>query len=1028
MNASTKLRPSAGRAVTSCAQDGLWLLDHMAAHSVTWQVCRAYRVSGRFRPDALRAAWRAVLDRHEILRTTLVDVGGRPVPNIAPTELAESFTVVDLSRQAAADRDVQADRLCAKLAADPVGIAEGPAARLTVLRLTPTVHRVVLVLNRTVIDDCSVSILVDELSAYYADAVGAGAGHPVPAELAVGYADYARWQRDQESSPEFRRLLGWWTSALTPLPPPLALPVDRQRSAWPVTRGGELRFDWGEELGGRLAELCRSAGTTPFAVLLATFQTLLHRYSGEDRVAVAVPVAVRPPQFAGLVGPFDNLLVLSCDLAGAPTFRAVVGRAARAARAAFDHSALPFRHLVRALNPDRDPGRVPLCDAMLAFRDEQEAELRLAGVDARRYEVDAGLAAADLTLTVQRAAPSVAGSLAYRSDLFERASAAVILDQLHTLLVAGLTTPDTPVDELPMDSAHRVSATAGHLDQIAAAVPHQPVHELVRRCAQHTPAADAIISSGGALTYDELDRKAARVTGGLRALGIDGSTVAVRMQPGPNQVAASLGVLRAGGHLAWLSTGDTGERGRAVLAELRPACLLLEGDPAADELASWYRDELGGEVVDVTVPDRLGRGETVSPSDNRVELDQPAYVAYTSGSTGKPKGIIQSHGAFAQFVTWMATALQIRPGSRVAQWVAPEHDPSLCEVFATLVAGGTLYPVPQRIRVHPEKFVDWLVGERITFLQTVPSFARELVKVITGRGVAGRLGSLERLVLMGETLPGELANGLLTALPTVRLTNMYGPTETIAATWCEITGAVPGTVPIGRPIPGRHVLVLDDADRPCPTGVTGELVIRSPYVARGYVGDDASRGAFRPVAGLAGTGPEPVRCYRTGDLARRRWDGLLEFRGRRDLQVKLHGMRVELAEVEAALAEHDTVAECAVVPLRDQDGLVIQLVAYVVPRHARSGGSAAGATMWRAHLRRRFGTSMRLVSFETLSGGLPRNAAGKVDRRRLPAPRAGHADTTRMPRPSCNTVTDMSALMVSAVCATARPHDPVRQP
>ncbi|PZF96456.1 AMP-binding protein, partial [Micromonospora deserti] len=756
----------------------------------------------------------------------------------------------------------------------------------------------------------------------------------------------------------------------------------------PSAPAGLLPFAWGTALADRLAAFCRTREVSPAVVLLAALQAVLHRYGDDDRVSVVVPVPVLPPEFTGLVGPCDNLLVLCADLGGAPTFTEVLDRAAAGFRAATEHRELPFDRLVQALPVDRHPDRVPLCDVLLAVPGP-EAELRLAGADLRAAAVrDGGPTVADLVVTVRRTWPSVTGTLAYRGDRFEPASAAGLLGQVRTLLSAALDDPDTRLDRLPLDGP---PAPEPADDPDSAHLP--PVHETIRRHADRTPRAVAVAGADGRWTYGELERRAAALAVHLRALPVDGAPVAVRMAPGPWQLAASLAILRAGGHLVWFGTGDAGERGRAVLTELRPACLLRAGEDPGDELARWFRDDLGGRVLDVTAlpetPGPAGPEPTLAGDPGR----RTAYVAYTSGSTGRPKGIAQSHRAFAQFATWMAGALELGPGARVAQWVTPEHDPSLCEVFATLVGGGTLHPVPERIRVHPEKLVDWLVRERITFLQTVPSFARELLAVIAAREPADR-PALTRLVLMGEALPGQLVNGLRRALPATRLSNIYGPTETIAATWYDITGPVPATVPIGRSIPGRQVLVLDEADRPCPTGVTGEIVVRSPHVCDGYVGAATGHPAFRAPAGQpdGGTG---VRWYRTGDLARRRWDGLLEFRGRRDLQVKLLGTRVELADVEAALAAHDGVAECVVVPVTDRDGLVVRLTAYVVPRRRPDGTPVAGVSGWRAHLRRRFGTAMVLVSFETLPDRLPRTVAGKVDRRRLPAPRS--ASTGRIP-------------------------------
>lgn len=966
----------AGEVVASRAQEGLWLLEKLVPNTAAYRICRRYEVTGPLRIDDLGAAWRAVVARHETLRTTIVGTGGRPVQRIT-ADPAESFAFADLSHLSAPELDSYR----AGLVSESLTLEDGPLARLTVIQEAPRRFDVVLVLHRAVADEHSVSILVEELSENYTRACGASG--PV-----AQYADYARWERAQEETPEFGRLLEWWTSSMTPAPASPVLPTDRARSVRPVMSGDRLPFDWGSEIGRGLAEFSRSERVTPFVVLLAAFQSLLHRYGGEDRVAVGVPLSTRPGEFAGALGPFENLVVHQADFAGAPSFRELTRRVARVAQEASDHRMLGFRHLVRALEADRDPRRIPFCDAMFVLR-EPEAALELSGLEVRPRLLGTGTVGTDLTLTVDQVAPSVAGTLAFRDDLFGMEQASMVLAQLRVLLGAALAAPDVPLDELPLDTAYRGAATARATDRIDdAVVIDEPVQESVRRHAALAPDSAAVVWSGGVLTYGALEREVTMVADHLQAFDVAGAAVAVRMTPGARQVAASLGALRAGAHLIWLGTGELGERGRAVLSATPPACLLGEWDQDEDDLAHWYRDELGGRIVDIG---GVVRGGPVRQAGEPVAPQETAYIAYTSGSTGTPKGIPQTHLAFAQFVHWLAETCETGPGARVAQWVAPEHDPSLCEVFATLAAGGTLYPVPQKIRVHPGKLLDWLVSERITFLQTVPSFASELLKEIEDRGAGERLGALKCLVLMGEALPRELANALRAALPSVRLVNMYGPTETIAATWHEISSPVDGVVPIGEPIPGRQVLLLGDDDRPCPAGVTGEIVIRSPYVTRGYVGGGNGE-AFRPVRGL-GT---DVRCYRTGDLARLRWDGLLEFRGRRDLQVKLQGNRLELAEVEAALAEHDSVAECAVVSVSDERGLVVRLITYVRARKASPG--RADTETWRGHLRRRFGDAVRLISFEPVSAPLPRTAGGKVDRRRLPKPRA-RSLAARPPRP-----------------------------
>lgn len=499
----------------------------------------------------------------------------------------------------------------------------------------------------------------------------------------------------------------------------------------------------------------------------------------------------------------------------------------------------------------------------------------------------------------------------------------------------------------------------------------RPTHELVHRAVRERPHATALAWAGTSVSYRELERRAAAIGAALRSdrVPVAGAAVAVRMAPGPAYVAALLAVFDTGAHVVCLGARDEGERARSVLAELRPVCLLLDGRRAGDTVADFHEHELGGRVLDTSTidpgPVDPGLGDTgpVDPgtgdTDRQGALDPDgrAYVAYTSGSLGRPKGLTHTHRALSQFVTWFATEFRIGPGARVAQWAAPGYDAALCEVFAALVGGATLCPVPERMRADPGNLVEWLADERVTHLQTVPSFARRLLQAAHRRDPAAPPLVLGHVLLAGEVLTTELAAGLRAQWPAARVLNLYGPTESILATWFEVPreGVGTGAVPIGRSIPGRHVVVLDPDDRPCPAGVTGEIVIHSPHLAEGYTGG-----------------------YRTGDLGLSRPDGTLEFRGRRDRQVKVSGVRLELAEVEAALLTHESVLDCAVVAVPDEAGLVARLVAVVV------AAPGADPRAWRSHLRRRFGSMLLPLTHLTVDQ-LPRNVGGKVDRRQLTA-------------------------------------------
>lgn len=519
-------------------------------------------------------------------------------------------------------------------------------------------------------------------------------------------------------------------------------------------------------------------------------------------------------------------------------------------------------------------------------------------------------------------------------------------------------------------------------DRDLAAISQYAVHELVSRHAATHPHAAAL----DGVSYAELDAWAGRVARLLHEhCVLRARPVAVRLPAGAEHVAALLGVFKVGCHLLLLDSQSSTSRCKQLLSEIETTGLIVASEPDCEALTDWYRQERSGPVLQV--PSR--QDVSVDPlmgSNDETDLDAPAYVVYTSGTTGHPKRVAQSHRALSQMAVWMASEFRMGAGRRTAQWAATHYDASLCEIFGTLVAGGTLCPVPSEIRFDAGKVIEWIATEQINLFQTVPSFGRELLNAANSSPSRPNLSRLERLLFAGEPLAGQLVSSFATLIPGVRLVNLYGPTETILATWLDASGVTEEMMPVGKAIPGRILLVLDTDDQPCELGTIGEIVVCSTLLTCGYVGENPASGPrFDSV--LLGEGAEQKRvpCYRTGDLGRWRPDGTLEFHGRRDRQVKLNGIRVELVEIETALNKHPSVVDCAVVPQVGPNGLVQELVAYVVP--ASESGSAR---VWQAHLRAELGSSIVPSTFVEIAA-LPRNAGGKVDTGSLPAPQQRRA-------------------------------------
>ncbi|MCK7622568.1 non-ribosomal peptide synthase/polyketide synthase [Streptomyces sp. RS10V-4] len=949
----------------SYAQQRLWFLDAFEPGGTEYLTPLALRLRGRLDPAALGTALTALAARHESLRTTFDTVDGRGVQIIHPPQDVP-LPLRDLSALPAAARRERLARLLAEERTRPFDLRRGPLLRAGLIRLADDDHVLTLTLHHIVTDGWSTAVLTGDLAHFYRAATGAPTAALPP--LPVQYADIAYWQRTAQDT-EAEQQLAYWRDHLAGLEP-LQLPTDRPRPAVRTGNGATVGLVLPPDTARRLAEVGRARGTTLFTTLVAAAQTLFARLSGRRDIAVGTVTSGRDrAETQHLIGFFVNTLVLRSDADPDLPFPAFLARVRETVLAAFAHQDVPFERVVDEVQPDRDPSRTPLFQAMVVLQNAPGAAMDLPGLQVSDIETDTHRAAFDLTLEfAEQDSGALHGLLTYPTDLFEAATAQRIADQLTTLLTAVADDPDRPLGALPLApraELRRLLADGRGTDR---PVPPATLGELFRRQAARTPDAVALTAGARELTYAELERAANRLAHHLIARGVGPEhVVAVALPRSAETVVAQLAVAKAGGAFLPVDPAYPADR-RAFMVRDAAATLVLD-DPAA----VWHPD---------------GPDTAPTDADRRAPLTtaHPAYVLYTSGSTGTPKAVVVPHTGLAGFAAAAAARYDVRPGDRVLQFASPSFDASVLELCVSLLAGATLV-AGEEGPLLGERLAEVLAGRRITHT-LVPPAALATVPP----GAAAELPCLRTLIVGAEACPADLVAHWA---PGRRMINSYGPTEaTVVATWTGPLAPAAGPPPIGRPAAGTRVQVLDAALRPVPVGVTGELYVAGPGLARGYHGRPgltASRFLADPY------GPPGARMYRTGDLVRWDADGHLRFAGRADDQVKVRGFRIEPGEIESALRGSPLVRDAAVaVRSGSRDGRPAdgpgRLVAYVVP--APGAPDPLPVPALRDHLARLLPPHMVPALFVPLAG-LPLTPNGKTDRRALPDP--GPAAATAAP-------------------------------
>ncbi|WCN82390.1 non-ribosomal peptide synthetase [Micromonospora sp. LH3U1] len=958
--------PRTGPVPLSHAQGRLYFLNRLAEDSAFYNVPLALRFDGDLRADALREAFAALWARHEGLRTRFPSVDGEPVQEILPVDVV-AYAEVDVSGDA--DPEERLGALFDIEGRTPFDLAVGPLLRGTLVRVRPDSHVLLVTLHHTVSDGWSLNIVLDDLVTLYRE-IAQGQPSSLP-ELTHTYVDYTFWQRSWLTGAELDDQLGWWKRQLTDVPT-LDLPTDRPRPPAQTFRGARHDIRWSPERSRAVAELARRESVSLFMALLAGFDVLMAQLSGQRDVTVGTPIANRTStELEKLVGFFANTLALRVDLSGDPTFREVLRRVRTTAHGAYAHQDVPFEMVVDAVAPTRSLSHSPLFQVRFALQNapgglpDPGPGLTLTSIDNEQCT-----ARFDLLIDLWETEDGIEGHAEYSTDLFDASTVEAMMSRLEALMDRLVRDPDQRVFDVDL----LLPGEREHLDVLAHG-PALPVgaaqRTLTARVAEQAarrPDAPAVTSGATSVTYGELHRRSGDLARVLAARGAGPETmIALHFDRGVDVVVAALAVLETGAAYVPLDPAYPAQRLTAIVADARPMMTLTTRDLAGSS------PEGAGEVL--AIEDQPApAGPRPTPA---LRPEHPAYVVYTSGTKGLPKGVVVTHGGLSAYLDGLPAALAL-PDEPVFLHTASFAFSSSVRQFAVpLAVGGHVVVADRGHLADPSALLAHAAAHGVQVLDLVPSYLRVLQPALARQG-----GWRPQVVLTAsEPLRYDLPEGIRSAPGEApRLVNMYGQTETtgiVAAAEVRTDRAGrQAVVPLGRPIPGARMYVVDEKLRPVPTGLPGEIVVGGTGLARGYLGDSALT-AERFV-------PDPLgapgdRLYRTGDRGRLLRDGAVEFLGRIGDQVKIRGHRVEPDEVASVLSGLDGVGECVV--LCDDDGADDRrLVAYVASRP----GTALHVDGLRAALREKLPDYM--VPTMVLVDGLPRLPNGKVDRAVLTVP------------------------------------------
>ena len=960
----------------SFAQARLWFHERVLSGVPAYNIAGAVRIEGDIDDKALRDSIALIIKRHAILRTAFCSTNGELRASVADATVAE-LKVSDLRSIPQSQREAQAKRLVQDSINKPFDLASPPLMRSMLIRVGERGSILSVTLHHIIADGWSLALFIKELSHAY---VALTEGRPLTLpSLPCQYSDFANWQKEHLRSSTSSTLSAFWQEYLRGAPPALELPTDHPRPAVENIDGQEISRFVPRDLVDKLRDLAKAEHLTLFMLFLAGLYALLLRYTGQRDFVVGTAVSGRErPEYEHLIGLFLNALPLRCALTAGETVRQLLHRVRAQTLAAFEHQGLPFERIVDAVNPPRDLSRSPIFQIMFNFLNQPKANLELPGCKVEAWEIESRTSKMDLTMAVEQSEDTFSVAAEFRTSLFCEERIRRLLNHYLSILHAFVADPNQQLHAITYLSEEETRELTSGWNSTGRELPcRETLHQAFQAHARSTPHAAAVFHQGRRLSYRELDALSGRLAGYLSSQGVGvESVVAVFLERSLNFPIAVLAILKAGAAFLPLIPELPKKRLQYILEDAGAQWILT---------TAKNKELLPSSLASIVEVDRAESFQIPPPcSPIAVQSSNLAYVIYTSGSTGEPKGVQVSHGAAVNFLRSMSRQPGLSPNDVLLAATPYSFDVCVLDLFLPISVGASAIILDRAQAIDGQQLNRIIATEKATAMQATPTGWRLLL------ASGWRCPRGFRVFCGGEPLPPDLATRLLEEGG--EIVNLYGPTETTVWSLLHPVSSSEDPVAIGKPIDNTQIYILDSCLYPVPPGVSGELYIGGAGLARGYRNQPdrtADRFVPCPFAGHPGK-----RLYRTGDLARYRFDGNIEFLGRIDCQVKIHGHRIELNEIESVLKKHPNVMDAAVAVLSDSLGEP-QLVAYWIPKSQQLRPTTDAL---RHHLTDRLPSYMVPPVLMELSS-LPLNPSGKVDRKALPKPERGGVENAETSAP-----------------------------